>query len=125
MTSTEELLYKRHNLKVYPLTIDSAAAGTSISADIFGEPVVGIYTSTDLTGTQFKFQASRDGSTFVNISYLDCDYSVTAAADKYIALEPEVFFGVRTIKLAALTSTGGAAQQDAPRTLYLITKTLD
>jgi hypothetical protein len=67
---------------------------------------VGFYTPATLTGTSFTFQASSDGSTFVNVLNEGTSYSVTVAASRYVSVEPAVFAGVRFIKIVSGSSEG-------------------
>jgi hypothetical protein len=75
-----------------------------------------ILTPASLEGTEFKFQASRDGDNFFALYNGSTEYAVTVANSRYIALNPDVFEAVKHVKIVS-NAAGG---EDASRTIYII-----
>lgn len=98
------------------------AGGASLSAavDIDGSSLVGIVMPAAWTAANLTFQGSSDDSVFNNL-YDDAgtEVTVTAAAARYIAVQPSEFVGFDTLKIRSGTS-GTAVTQAAARTITLI-----
>jgi hypothetical protein len=75
-----------------------------------------ILTPATLEGTEFKFQASRDGDNFFVLYNGSTEYAVTVAASRYIALNPDVFESVRYVRI----TSNAAGGEDGARTIYII-----
>lgn len=110
-----------NNLVVGAVTI---ANGQSLSsAVVLGEDrLVGIAMPADWTAANLTFQVSHDGSTYNNL-YDDsgAEITVTAADDRYIALDLTVFAGIQDLKIRSGTS-GTPVNQGAERTITLVTR---
>jgi hypothetical protein len=92
---------------------NGGTTSTSISMTRNRVPVA-ILTPTALTGTTMTFQASVDGTNFYDVYNGSSAYSLTVAASRYIALNPDVFQGVFYIRLVSGSAEGAA------RTIYVI-----
>ncbi len=103
-------------------TVDAVIAiNTALSAalNVSGATVIGIAMPAAWTAANLTFQASVDGSTYNDV-YDDAgaEYTVTAAAARYIILDPADFAGFRFLKIRSGT-TGTPVNQVAARTLVL------
>lgn len=101
------------------VTIDS---GTSITAaiNLGGRIPVGIIMPAAWTAANITFQASADGSSFADIYDASGEYALTnAAADRYLDLDSNVFFGPLHLKVRSGT-TGTPVNQGAERVLTLL-----
>lgn len=97
-------------------TVTIASAGsTSTSITMQGGRVpLAILTPASLTGTAFTFECSVDGTNFYDLYNGATEYSVTVAASRYIALNPDVFQAVRYVRIVSGSS------EAASRTIYVI-----
>ena len=102
----------------------SITSGQSLTAsvDLKDLPLVAIETPATWTTANLTFQGSNDGTTLKNVHNLDGDeYTIQAAASRYIVLSPFEFQWARYIKIRSGTS-GTPVNQGADRTLVLITR---
>jgi hypothetical protein len=68
-----------------------------------------IVTPSALTGTTFKFQASADqGTNFYALYNEGTEYSVAVNTSRYIALNPNVFEGVKVVRIVSGSSEAAA-----------------
>lgn len=98
--------------------------GQAITASIYlrDQPLVAIQMPASWTAANLTFQGSNDGTTFFDVYNLDGDeYTVTAAASRYIVLSPFEFQWARYIKIRSGT-TGTPVNQSADRTIVLVTR---
>lgn len=95
------------------VTIATGTTSTGLSMTRNRVPVA-ILTPAALTGTSMTFQASLDGTNFYDLYNGSTQYSVTVAASRYIALNPDVFQGVAFIRLVSGSS------EAASRDIYVI-----
>ena len=97
-------------------TVSIASSGTvSTAIQLQGNRVpVAIVTPAALTGTTIKFQASVDDATYVALYNGSTEYSVDVATSRYVAINTDVFEGVRYIKLVSGSS------ETASRTITII-----
>lgn len=101
------------------------ASGEALSAeiDLNGQLPVAIVMPAAWTAASLTLQISidDDGAIFNNV-YDDggTEYTVTAAASRYIYLDPLVLVGVRKLKIRSGTS-GTPVNQAAARTLTIVT----
>lgn len=99
------------------------ANGESLSGAIgLGlERVYAIQMPSAWTAGNLTFQASYDNSTFADVYQDDgTELTVTAAASRFIVLDPVQFLGIRAIKVRSGTS-GSPVNQGAARSLQLVT----
>jgi hypothetical protein len=73
-----------------------------------------ILTPAALTGTEFKFEASLDGTNFFDLYNEATEYAVTVAASRYVALNPNVFQGVRYLRIVS------GSTEAAARDIYIV-----
>jgi len=105
------------NLNLTQAVTIAASATTSTTATMDGGRIpLAILTPATLEGTEFKFQASRDGDNFFALYNGSTEYAVTVAASRYVALNPDVFESVKYVKIVS-NAAGG---EDALRTIYVI-----
>lgn len=97
-------------------TVTIASSGsTSTSITMQGGRVpIAILTPAALTGTAFTFECSVDGTNFYDLYNGGTEYSLTVAANRYIALNPDVFQGVRYVRIVS------GSTEAASRTIYVI-----
>lgn len=103
------------------------AEGESLSSSVnldAGYTLVAISMPAAWTAAPLTFQASRYGSTFVDLFDADgVEVQVAAAANRYIVLDPALWVGVWYLKLRSGTSSAPVAQAVA-RSPILIVKAL-
>lgn len=100
------------------------ANGQAITASIYlrDQPLVAIQMPASWTAANLTFQGSNDNTNFFDVYNLDGDeYTVTAAASRYIVLSPFEFQWARYIKIRSGT-TGTPVNQSADRTIVLVTR---
>ena len=102
------------NLKLTDTVTIASSGTTSTGLTLQGTIPLAIQTPAALTGTSFTFQASVDGASWFDLYNAGTQYSVTVAASRYIALNPDVFEGIRYIRIVSGSSEG------ASRTIYII-----
>lgn len=98
--------------------------GQAITASIYlrDQPLVAIQMPASWTAANLTFQGSNDNTNFFDVYNLDGDeYTVTAAASRYIVLSPFEFQWARYIKIRSGT-TGTPVNQSADRTIVLVTR---
>lgn len=88
------------------VTIASTATVSAVLTLDRGRIPLALVTPAALTGTTFTFQASADGSTYVQIYYESTAYSVTVSTSRHIALDRRAFEGVRYVKIVSGTAEG-------------------
>ena len=82
-----------------------ASGTTSTGLKLGGTIPLAIVTPAGLASTSLTFQCSLDdGSNYYDLYNGASAYSLTVAASRYIALNPDVFEGVRTIRIIAGSS---------------------
>jgi len=81
-----------------------ASGTTSTGIQLQGTMPLAIVTPTGLASTSVTFQSSLDGSSYFDLYNGSTAYSLTVAASRYIALNPDVFEGVRYIRIIAGSS---------------------
>lgn len=93
-----------------------ASSGTTSTAFTFQQNRIplAILTPASLTGTAFTFEASIDGTNFYDLYNGATEYSVTVAASRYIALNPDVFQAVKYLRIVSGSSEAAA------RDIYVI-----
>lgn len=86
------------------------AGTTTPEVDLLGLTLRGVYTPTALTGTAFTFLASQtSGGTFVAVRNEDGSaYTLTVAASRYTRVNPQVFEGLRFLKIVSGSAEGAA-----------------
>lgn len=103
------------------------AEGESLSSSVnlgAGYTLVAISMPAAWTAAPLTFQASRYGSTFINLFDADgVEVQVAADANRYIVLDPALWVGVWYLKLRSGTSSVPVAQA-AARSPILIVKAL-
>ncbi len=69
-----------------------------------------VITPATLTGTTFTFESATDatGTDYVPIYNGSSLYSVTVANNRYVALDPSVFEGVKRLKIVSGCAEGAA-----------------
>ena len=77
---------------------------TSTAFTLQGTIPLAILTPAGLASTSFTFQCSLDGANYFDLYNGSSAYSLTVAASRYIALNPDVFEGVRHIRIIAGSS---------------------
>ena len=95
----------------------TVAAGQSLSgasASMAGRVLVGVITASTWDAAKMTFQASLDGTNFFDVTYKGTEYEVASVtAAKFIAVDPEVFYGAKYIKVRSGTSGAATNQVDA------------
>ena len=102
----------------------SIAISTSLSAsiDLKDQPIVAIQMPTGWDAAQLTFQGSNNNSTFQNVyNMFGEEFTVEAAASRYIVLSPFEFQWARYIKIRSGTS-GTPVTQTAARSFVLVTR---
>lgn len=100
------------------------ANGASLSASVYltDQPIVAIQMPTTWTTGNLTFQGSNDGTNFFDVYNMDGDeYTVVAAANRYIVLSPFEFQWARYVKIRSGT-TGTPVTQGGARTITLVTR---
>jgi hypothetical protein len=91
------------NLKLTDkVTISSGT--TSTAFPLQGTIPLAIVTPAGLASTSITFQCSLDGSSFYDLYNGSSAYSLTVAASRYISLNPDVFEGVRYVRIVTGSS---------------------
>jgi hypothetical protein len=80
----------------------------SNGVDLKGRQLCGVSIPTGLEGTTLGFQVAADAvdGSYRTLMSGGVALSVTVAADRYVALDPNVFAGVRFVKLVVAAQTG-------------------
>lgn len=95
----------------------TVAAGQSLSGSsgsLAGRVLVAAITASTWDAAKMAFQASLDGTNWFVVTYKGTEYEVASVtAAKYIALDPEVFYGAKYIKVQSGISTAATNQVDA------------
>lgn len=86
------------NLKLTDkVTISTGTTSTAFTLQ--GTIPLAIVTPAGLASTSLTFQCSLDGSSFYDLYNGSSAYSLTVAASRYISLNPDVFEGIRYIRI--------------------------
>jgi hypothetical protein len=104
----------------------SIGSGTSLSTalELGGRAVLSIEMPGAWDTANLTFQVSNDGATFANLyDEAGVEVAVTAAASRFIRLDPAKFAGIQQIKLRSGTAAS-PVNQSATRTLRLATRSL-
>lgn len=108
-----------------PIELQSTIAnGQSLSnaVDIGNKTLLGIVIPSSWTAANLTFQVSTDGITYNDVyDNLGTEKNVTAAASRYIIIDPVDFIGAKYIKVRSGTAAS-AVNQGAERIVKLITK---
>jgi len=95
----------------------TVAAGQSLSGSsgsLAGRVLVAVITASTWDAAKLSFQASLDGTNWFVVTYKGTEYeTVAVTAAKYVALDPEVFYGAKYIKVQSGISTSATNQVDA------------
>lgn len=92
----------------------------STAVAIGGSALVGLIMPAAWTAANITLQGSHDGVTFNNVHTDDgTEKTITAAASRYIALNPADYIGMDEIKLRSGTNAA-AVTQAAARTITLV-----
>lgn len=105
-------------------TTATIAINESLSGavDLEGVMVVGIVMPAGWTAADLTFQFSADGTTYGNVyNEAGAEFTIDAAVDRFIQVQPEHFWGARYLKVRSGTA-GSAVAQDAARTITLVTR---
>lgn len=106
------------NLERVTATISSGGS-LSAAVPLGAATLVGISMPAAWDTAGLTFQASVDGTTFQDVQTTSAELSMTAAASKYIAVDPAVWRGVNLLKVRSGTS-GTPVNQTADRTITLV-----
>lgn len=103
------------------ITLTTAADGVSEAINLTGLCLSCIEMSTAWTAAAIGFQASVDGSTSFFPIYNTAGNHLTypTSANRVVAFDPNVFFGIQRLKIVSETTAGVAVAQAAARTLVL------
>lgn len=114
----------KENLATETATIASGSALSS-AIDLKGRVLVGVEMPEAWTAANITMQASDDNSSFYDFYERDgTEYTITASASRYIAIQPFETANISYIKLRSGT-TGTPVNQGADRTISLITRSID
>lgn len=103
---------------VIPINTAIMAAGV----DLYGCRAVGIQMPAAWDAANLTFQGSADGTTYFNVyDKAGTEYTVTAAASRYIILNRDDMLGIRYLIIRSGTA-GVPVNQTAARTLVLQTQ---
>ena len=94
------------NLKLTDKVTIASSGTTSTALTLQGTIPLAMQMPAAFTGTAITFQCSNDGSTFYDLYNGSTLYSVTVAASRYIALNPDIFEGVRFVRLVSGSNEG-------------------
>lgn len=92
------------NLKLTDKVTIASSGSTSTALTLQGTTPLAIQMPAAFTGTAITFECSVDGSTFYDLYNEATEYSVAVLASRYVALNPNVFEGVRFIRLVSGSS---------------------
>lgn len=96
------------------VTVGAGAAVSGASASMAGRVLVGVITASTWDAAKMTFQASLDGTNFFDVTYKGTEYEVASVtAAKFIAVDPEVFYGAKYIKVRSGASAAPTNQVDA------------
>lgn len=104
----------------------SIASGQSLSSavNLSGRVIVGIIMPGTWTAANLTLQGSMDNSTFYDVYDIDgTELTITAAASRYIVLDPVNYPSLKYLKLRSGT-TGTPVNQGGARTIGLLTAAL-
>ena len=100
--------------KTETVTVGAGASLSGSSASMAGRVLVGVITASTWDAAKMTFQASLDGTNFFDVTYKGTEYEVASVtAAKFIAVDPEVFYGAKYIKVRSGTSGAPTNQVDA------------
>jgi hypothetical protein len=105
------------------VTIDNGAS-LSGAVNLSGFTLIGIDMPASWTAANLTLQASVDNSTWDNVfDSLGTEVTITAAASRFILLNPADFVSVRYLKVRSGTS-GTPVNQGGARTITLIVRAI-
>lgn len=118
-STTDPLPVSTALLRTSTASISSGAA-LSAAVDLVIASLVALQMPAAWTAADLTFQSSSDGATYVDVySSAGVELQFTAAASRFIYVDPSVFLGMRYIKLRSGTSAA-AVNQGAARSITLI-----
>lgn len=83
------------------MTIENGET-VSDAIDLHGTTIAGLTLPAAFTGTTLTFQASYNGVDFVPIhDGISADFSITIVPDRYIPIDPSLFYGIRWLKIVS------------------------
>lgn len=106
------------NLERVTATISSGGS-LSAAVPLGAATLVGISMPASWDSAGLTFQVSADGTNFQDMQTSSAELSMTAAAGKYIAVDPTLWRGVNLLKVRSGTS-GSPVNQTADRTITLV-----
>ena len=96
------------------VTVGAGTCLSGASVSMAGRVLVGVITASSWDVAKMTFQASLDGNNFFDVTYKGTEYEVASVtAAKFIAVDPEVFYGAKYIKVRSGTSGAPTNQVDA------------
>lgn len=96
------------------VTIAAGASLSGASASLAGLVLVAVITASTWDAAKLSFQASVDGTNWFVVTYKGAEYEVASVtAAKFIALDPEVFYGAKYVKVQSGLSSAATNQADA------------
>lgn len=100
--------------------LNGAALSNAVNLTLVGGPLVGVQMPAAWTAANLTFQVSHDGTTYQDFyTSAGAEIVLTAAAARFIAIDPANYFGVRFVRLRSGTA-GVPVNQDADRLLPLV-----
>lgn len=105
-------------------TVDASIAnGASLSTaiDLEGSSVIAIQMPAAWDAANLTFQGSHDGTTYADLYDSSGEFAVTAAASRFIVVDPIKLLSARFLKVRSGT-TGVPVNQTAARTIVLVVK---
>jgi hypothetical protein len=106
--------------------LSTIASGQSLSdiVDVGSKTLLGIIMPSAWTAANLTIQVSTDGTNFYDVyDGLGTEKTITAAANRYIIIDPTDFVGAKYIKVRSGTAAA-AVNQGADRAVRLITKVI-
>lgn len=92
-----------------PVTVPDTLTTPAAGLDLKGRVLVGVFLPAALDGTTLGFTVAETlAGTYVSLMSAGSVVSITVAASRYIALDPDVFRGVRFVKPVVGAQTGAA-----------------
>jgi hypothetical protein len=100
--------------KTETVTVGAGASLSGASGSLSGWSLVAVVTASTWDAAKIAFQASLDGTNYFVVTYQGTEYETAAVTGaKYVAVNPEVFYGVKYIKVQSGISTSAVNQADA------------
>lgn len=109
--------------EVVTVTIPSGGA-LSNAVDLDGVKLLGIQMPAAWDAANLTFQVSADGNSFADFyNQSGSEVVINANANRYIALDPALFAGIRYLRIRSGTSAA-PVNQTASRTLRLVARAM-